>query len=461
MKTQDHPTAAAEFVADDPHAHWHDQALWFIRAKRDKCAHNLPEWEELRERAAAIKQHTIAHLAEYLEQFERNATRLGAIVHWARDANEHNEIVHGLLRDRGVRHLVKSKSMLTEECGLNPYLEQQGIEVTDTDLGEWIVQLRHEHPSHIVLPAIHIKKEDVGELFHRELGTEKGATDPAYLTEAARQRLRQKFLGAEAGLTGVNFGIAETGGFVVCTNEGNSDLGTSLPKFHIASMGIEKLVPRLDDMGVFLRLLARSATGQPITAYSTHYHGPRPGSELHIVLVDNGRTKLLASDKFRNSLRCIRCGACLNTCPVYRRSGGHSYGVSIAGPIGSIINPARDPAAHHTLPFACSLCGSCTDVCPVKIDLHNQLLGSRARIAELGLLEPSKRRLMHLAGMVLSRPQLYAFAGRAGRTLLRWAPRWMLYNRLNPWGRQRELPTPPKESFREWHRRQEREEKSR
>jgi L-lactate dehydrogenase complex protein LldF len=462
MKLQDHPAAANAFVADDAHAHWHDQALWFIRAKRDKCAHGLPEWEELRELAAQIKQHTIAHLGDYLEQFERNATRLGAVVHWARDAAEHNAIILGLLQERRARRMVKSKSMLTEECGLNPFLEQHGIEVTDTDLGEWIVQLRHEHPSHIVLPAIHIKKEDVGELFHRELGTEKGATDPAYLTEAARHRLRKKFLAAEAGLTGVNFGVAETGGFVVCTNEGNSDLGTSLPPIHIASMGIEKLVPRLDDMGVFLRLLARSATGQPITAYSTHYHGPRPGCELHLVLVDNGRTKLLASEEFRNSLRCIRCGACLNTCPVYRRSGGHSYGVTVAGPIGSIVNPSHDPATHRSLPFACTLCGSCADVCPVKIDLPNQLLLWRKRIADLGLIEPSKRRLMRLAGRVLSQPLFYALAGKVGRTLLRFAPRWAIYNRFNPWGRQREMPLPPQETFRQWHhRRYRREEEKR
>jgi L-lactate dehydrogenase complex protein LldF len=447
-----HAVAAADFVADEAHAHWHDQALWFIRAKRDKCAQSLPEWEELRERAAQIKQHTIAHLADYLEEFEQNATRLGAVVHWARDAEEHNQIVHGLLRERGVRRVVKSKSMLTEECGMNPYLERHGIEVTDSDLGEWIVQLRREHPSHIVLPAIHIKKEDVGELFHRELGTEKGATDPAYLTEAARQKLRQKFLQAEAGITGVNFAIAETGGFVVCTNEGNSDLGTSLPKIHIASMGIEKLVPRLADLGVFLRLLARSATGQPITAYSTHYHGPRPGCELHIVLVDNGRTRLLASDDFRNSLRCIRCGACLNTCPVYRRSGGHSYGVSIAGPIGSIINANRDAEQHQTLPFACSLCGSCTDVCPVKIDLHNQLLAWRKHLVARKLMKASKRRVMWLSGAVLRRPWLYSAAGRLGRGFLRLAPRWAIYNRFNPWGRQRELPAPPKESFRAWYK---------
>jgi L-lactate dehydrogenase complex protein LldF len=448
-----HAVAAAEFVADGPHAHWHDQALWFIRAKRDKCAHGLAEWEELRERAAAIKRHVVANLADLLEQFEANATRLGATVHWARDADEHNRIVHGLLEQHGVRRVVKSKSMLTEECGLNPYLEARGIEVTDTDLGEWIVQLRREPPSHIVLPAIHIKKEEVGELFHRELGTREGATDPTYLTEAARHKLREKFLAAQAGITGVNFAVAETGGFVVCTNEGNADLGTSLPPLHIACLGIEKLVPRVQDLAVFLRLLARSATGQPITAYTSHYHGPRPGAEQHIVLVDNGRTKLLATKEFRRSLHCIRCGACLNTCPVYRRSGGHSYGVTIAGPIGAIINTARDPEARHSLPFACSLCGSCTDVCPVKIDLHNQLLAWRQLLAAKNLIGASKKRMMRLAGSVLRRPRLYRFAGRVGRFLLRWSPRWLVYNRFNLWGRQRELPPPPKQSFRQWYER--------
>jgi L-lactate dehydrogenase complex protein LldF len=444
-----HADNAAAFVADGPHAHWHDQALWFIRAKRDKCAHGLPEWEELRARAAAIKQHVVANLADLLEQFEANATRLGATVHWARDAEEHNRIVHGLLERHGVRRVVKSKSMLTEECGLNPYLEAHGIEVTDTDLGEWIVQLRHEPPSHIVLPAIHIKKEEVGELFHRTIGTEAGATDPTYLTGAAREKLREKFLAADAGITGVNFAIAETGGFVVCTNEGNADLGTSLPPLHIACMGIEKLVPRVADLGVFLRLLARSATGQPITGYSSHFHGPRPGCEQHIVLVDNGRTKILATSDFRRSLHCIRCGACLNTCPVYRRSGGHSYGVTVAGPIGSIINTVRDPERHHSLPFACSLCGSCTDVCPVKIDLHNQLLAGRKMLAAGRYIEAGKRRLMWLTGQVLKRPSLYRLAGRLGRFALRWAPRWAVYNRFNPWGRQRELPAAPRETFRQ------------
>jgi L-lactate dehydrogenase complex protein LldF len=200
--------------------------------------------------------------------------------------------------------------------------------------------------------------------------------------------------------------------------------------------------------------LARSATGQPITAYSSHFHGPREGAELHIVLLDNGRTKLLGSEAFRRSLHCIRCGACLNTCPVYRRSGGHSYGVTISGPIGSIVNAARDPEKHHSLPYACSLCGSCTDVCPVKIDLHNQLLAWRKVIAERGLLEKSKRRLMRMASFVLRRPRLFAAAGRMGRLALRLAPRWLIYNRFNPWGRQRELPVPPRESFRQWYRRE-------
>ncbi len=273
----DHPTAAAEFLANEERAKWHDTAIWFTRTKRDRASHSVPEWETLREVASRMKLHTMSRLDEYLEQFEANAIRLGAQVHWASDAAEFNQIVTGILERHGARHVVKSKSMLTEECGLNPHLEARGIEITDTDLGEWIVQLRHEHPSHIVTPAIHIRKEEVGQLFHEHLGTAAGATDPPYLVEAARQKLRSKFLEADAGITGVNFAVAETGGFVVCTNEGNADLGVSLPKVHIACMGIEKLIPRAADLGVFLRLLARSATGQPITTYTSHFHGPMPG----------------------------------------------------------------------------------------------------------------------------------------------------------------------------------------
>ena len=444
-----HAQLADAFIADRPRAAWHDQTLWFVRAKRDKAAQALPEWELLRECAAAIKAHTMGRLADYLEQFESEATRRGAIVHWARDAAEHNQIVLELLQSRGVRRLVKSKSMLTEECHLNPYLERHGIQVVDTDLGERIVQLAGEPPSHIVLPAIHQKKEDVGRIFHEHLGTEACATDPNYLAEAARGHLREKFMQADAGLTGVNFGIAETGGIVVCTNEGNADLGASLPKLHIASMGLEKLIPRGEHLGVFIRLLARSATGQPITAYTSHFHGPRPGGELHIVLVDNGRSAILGSEEFRRSLHCIRCGACMNTCPVFRRSGGHSYQTSVPGPIGSILAPARDAKTFAALPSACSLCGSCTDVCPVKIDLHHQLLTWRRELNARGLLPWSKRFGMQLMSAMFRHPRLYRTAGWLARWVVPRLPRFMVYNRFNPWGKQRELPDFPPRSFRD------------
>ncbi|QDT59631.1 Lactate utilization protein B [Stieleria bergensis] len=450
----EHPAAAKDFVTDPDRSRWHDQALWFVRSKRDKQAASLPEWEYLRETASAIKTHTIANLPDYLEQFERNATAHGAIVHWARDAEHHNEIVLRILQQHDTLRIVKSKSMLTEECGLNPYLEAQGIEVVDTDLGERIVQLREEPPSHIVLPAIHIKKEEVGQTFHENLGTAEGASDPQYLTEAARGHLRNKFLLGEVGITGVNFAVAETGGFVVCTNEGNADLGVSLPRVHIACMGIEKLVPRQKDLSVFTRLLARSATGQPITTYTSHFFGPRdPGSELHIVLVDNGRSNLRDKEKFRAAMHCIRCGSCMNTCPVYRRSGGHSYRATVPGPIGSVLSPTRDENSYKSLPYACSLCGSCSDVCPVKIPLHHQLLAWRGELVGKKLLPRSKRYSMKAVSLLFQSPLLFKLAGSIGRTALRLSPRWLTHNRLNKWTIARELPEPPKESFRQWYRR--------
>jgi len=445
-----HPKLATEFVKNKERAKWHDQSLWFVRSKRDLAAHQLPEWELLREQASKIKSYVVSHLPDLLEQFEKNATAKGVHVHWARDAKEHNEIVHSILEKHQVKRVVKSKSMLTEECHLNPYLERHGIEIVDTDLGEWIVQLQDKPPSHIVMPAIHIKKEEIGELFHEKLGTEKGASDPQYLTESARQHLRRKFIEADAGITGVNFAIADTGGFVVCTNEGNADLGTSLNKLHIACMGIEKLIPRANDLGVFLRLLARSATGQPITTYSSHFHGPAPEGEMHIVLLDNGRSEIAGSEEFRRSLNCIRCGACMNTCPVYRRSGGYSYSNTVPGPIGSILGPAHDTKAHASLPFACSLCGSCTDVCPVKIDLHHQLLTWRKEIRLKGLLPLSKRFSMKMLSWMMQAPRFYQFVGKTARRIFPYLPRFLVYNRFNAWGKQRELPDMPKQSFREW-----------
>jgi len=450
-----HPQRAAAFLRDEPRAHWHDQALWFVRLKRDRMAQAVPDWEALRARASHLKAHVRANLAGYLERFEREATARGAVVHWARDAEEHNRIVHGLLAERGATRLVKSKSMLTEECGLNPYLEARGIEVVDTDLGERIVQLAGEHPSHIVLPAIHRKKEEIGTLFEHHLGTEKGNADPTYLTRAARAHLREKFMAAQAGLTGVNFAVAETGAVVVCTNEGNADMGTHLPPVHIACMGVEKLVPRAEDLAVFVRLLARSATGQPITTYTSHFQGPRPGGELHVVIVDNGRSRLLAEEAFREALACIRCGACMNTCPVFRRTGGHSYGWTIPGPIGSVLAAGRDPAAHGSLPFASSLCGSCDDVCPVKIPLHEQLLARRRELVAGGRDPRWKRALMKVAAWVLASPARYALAGRLARLALRVLPRGLLHVRANVWARQRELPAAPPRSFRELWREEE------
>lgn len=449
-----HPNAAKDFVQNTERMKWHDEALWFVRAKRDRIAHTVPDWEELRNQASDIKQHTLSNLDAYLQQFEERAIANGVQVHWAADAREHNEIVLKLLKQAGAKKIVKSKSMLTEECHLNPWLEEHGIEVVDTDLGERIVQLRNEPPSHIVLPAIHIKKEEVGELFHEFLGTEEGASDPQYLTNAAREHLRQKFLAADAAITGVNFAIAETGGFVVCTNEGNADLGAHLAKMHIACMGIEKVIPKTADLGVFLRLLARSATGQAITTYSSHFLKPAQGTEMHIVIVDNGRTMQLGREAFRNSLKCIRCGACMNTCPVYRRSGGHSYHNAVAGPIGAILAPNIDMKEYADLPFASTLCGSCTDVCPVKIDIHNQLYQWRQVLTREGHAPVAKKIAMKMMGNVLASPGKYSFSGILIRKFLKWFPRISVNGRLNPWGRQRELPDVPEQSFREWYQQQ-------
>jgi len=445
-----HPERAAAFVADSERTTWHDQALWFLRAKRDRAAAAVPDWEALRTEAAAIKRHALSRLPELWREFEEKATARGVHVHWACDAEEHNAIVLSLLREHSAGRVVKSKSMLTEECGLNEVLERSGIEIIDTDLGERIVQLRREPPSHIVMPAIHLRKEEIGELFTEHMNSEPGCDDPDVLTGVARKDLRARFLAAEAGITGVNFAVAETGGFVVCTNEGNADLGTTIPKLHIASVGLEKIIPAMDDLPVFLRLLARSATGQAITAYTSHFHGP-PDSDhaLHVVIVDNGRSRLLAHGGLHLALACIRCGACMNTCPVYRRSGGHSYGTTVPGPIGSVLEPARAPRQHAALPRACSLCGSCSDVCPVRIPLHHQLLTLRGELAKRGG-GPMRRRLgLALGGALLARPSLYRRVGWLLRRGAPWLPERWLYALAAPWTQGRDLPPLPRESFRE------------
>ena len=410
----------------------------------------MPDFEALRTRAAAIKDHVLDHLDVFLERFEARATAAGCVVHWAADARAACETVESILREHGATRVVKSKSMLTEECGLNPWLEARGFEVIDTDLGERIVQLGQEPPSHLIVPAIHRTREEVGALFHERMGTPAGETDPVALMAHARRDLRARFLAAQAGITGANFAIAETGSLGIVTNEGNADLGTSLPPLHVACVGIEKLVPSLDDAGVFLRLLARSATGQPLSVYTSILTGPRPGGALHIVLVDNGRSRLLASDSHRRALRCIRCGACLNTCPVYRRAGGHAYGTPVAGPIGAVLAPALATSEPSALPYASSLCGSCTAVCPVKIDLHEQLLAWRR---EAPALPARLARGARLAAAVLARPRLYRAAGRVLRLAWPVLARRFAGNPATPWLASRALPPHPGASFRDrWRR---------
>lgn len=456
IKKEKHPIAAQKFVENNARTDWHDQALWHVRSKRDVAVDAVPEWEKLREVAAQIKAHALGRLDTYLLEFEQNVMANGVEIHWASDADEHNQIVLDILQRNEATRVVKSKSMLTEECGLNHFLEAHQIVVTDTDLGERIIQMRNEPPSHIVLPAIHIKKEEVGDLFRKELQSEPGNNDPAYLTHQARIHLREKFMECQAAITGVNFAIAETGEVVVCTNEGNADMGIHLAPIQIHSMGIEKLIPRQKDLAVFIRMLARSATGQPITIYTSHHRKPVKGQEKHIIIVDNGRSKRLTMEKYRSALQCIRCGACMNTCPIYRRSGGHSYHFTIPGPIGSILAPSTDMKENSDLPFASTLCGSCGDVCPVKIDIPNQLYQWRQDIAQANLLSPGKKRAMVMTAKVLAKPTLYKSFGKLMRVGLRFMPKFLTHNRFNTWTKGRDLPTNKAGSFKEWYKKNKR-----
>lgn len=443
-----HSIAAAEFLKDKKLAAWHNETLWMVRAKRDKLSHAIPEWEHLRDMACAIKLYSNSHLDELLQKFEENAKANGAIVHWAKDAEEYRQIVYQILKEHHVKHFIKSKSMLAEECELNEFLEQQGIETVESDLGERILQLMHKKPSHIVLPAIHIKKEAIGELFVREMGTEPGNNDQTYLTHAARKNLRQKFIHAEAAMTGANFAVAETGECVVCTNEGNADMGTSQPKLQITAFGLEKIVPDRRSLGVFTRLLARSATGQPITTYTSHYRKPRHGGELHIIIVDNGRTEILANDEHVKTLNCLRCGACMNTCPVYRRSGGYSYTYFIPGPIGINLGMLKQPVTYHDNVSACSLCYSCQNVCPAKVDLADQIYRWRQKLKPLGVASKSKRIMSGGMQFLMERPTLFNVALHEAH-VANALPRALIYNALNDWGKAHEMPVFAKESFNE------------
>lgn len=358
-------------------------------AKRIEMLATLPDADEARDRARAIRRHTIANLDRYLAQFVERVEAAGGVVHWAADGTEANRIVVRLARERGVALIVKGKTMISEETGLNAALEAEGITPQETDLAEYVVQLAGTTPSHIVVPIVDMTRQQVSRLFHEKLGTEE-TDDAIELARIARARLRRKYIEAGMGLTGANFGVAETGTMAIVTNEGNGRLSSSLPRYHVVLMGIERLVPTMEDLGLMLQLLARSATGQKLSVYSTMFTGPRrPGDadgpeELHVVLMDNGRTRILESE-FAEILTCIRCGACLNACPVYKLIGGHAYAAVYPGPMGSVLSPLFSGFdLYADLPHASSLCGACREVCPVRIDLPGLLLRLRRETVRSG-----------------------------------------------------------------------------
>ncbi len=443
-----HSEAARRFNENREKTTWHDATFWSVRQKRDDMAHGLPEWETLREQASQIKRHTITHLADYLDTFSRQLESRGVVVHWAKDAKAFNETVLAILRDHHVEKMVKSKSMLTEECGMNPFLEENGIDVVETDLGERILQLLHQKPSHIVMPAIHLKREEVGRMFEQKgISKEPGNYDPTYLTRCAREHLRNQFMEAGAGMTGCNFGVAETGDVVVCTNEGNADMSTSMPKLHIVAMGIEKIVPDYKSLAVFQRLLCRSATGQPTTSYTSHFRQARPGAEMHVVLVDNGRSDILADEEHWETLKCIRCGSCMNTCPVYRRSGGYSYTYFIPGPIGVNLGMLRDARRYSDNVSACTLCLSCDNVCPSKVNPGSQIYLWRQKLDSLGCASSMKKMMSQGMKTLFNHPCLYN-AATAMAPMANLVPDKLTRMRaLNPWSVGHCMPEFAKEPF--------------
>ena len=392
-------------------------------AKRQEMLKQIPEWEALRERAHQIKQETINHLDFYLEKLEQKVISNGGKVFWASNGEEASGYILQLARKFQVRTIVKSKSMTTEEIGLGPFLARQNIEVVETDLGEYIVQLAGEIPSHITAPALHKTRDQVGRLFTEKLGIPY-TNVPEELCAAARKVLREKFLQAEMGISGVNFALADTGTVVIVENEGNARLSTTLPRVHVAVMGLEKVIPSMADLAIFLKLLPVSSTGQKHTSYVSLINSPRqPGEldgpeEFHLVILDNGRSEILADPRMRESLFCIRCGACLNTCPVYQRVGGHSYGSIYSGPIGAVITPLyQGLEVARDLPYASSLCGACSNICPVKIDIHHLLLWLRNKAVGQGTAPWQERLMMKLFLFGMKD----AFIYRSGSRLLRMA----------------------------------------
>ncbi|MFJ5775542.1 LutB/LldF family L-lactate oxidation iron-sulfur protein [Streptomyces sp. NPDC093094] len=472
------PAAAREAVADTALRGNLRHATRTIRARRARAVAELPDWAELREAGRRIKDHTLRHLDTYLVQLEEAVTAAGGVVHWAADADEANRIVTGLVKATGEREVVKVKSMTTQEIGLNEALEAEGIRAYETDLAELIVQLGRDRPSHILVPAIHRNRGEIRDIFRSEMGAwgrpaPEGLTDaPAELAEAARLHLREKFLRAKVGISGANFMVAETGTLVVVESEGNGRMCLTLPETLVSVVGIEKVVPAWRDLGVFLQTLPRSSTAERMNPYTsmwtgtTEKDGPRA---FHLVLLDNGRTDTLADEVGRQALRCIRCSACLNVCPVYERAGGHAYGSVYPGPIGAILSPQLRGTASEidaSLPYASSLCGACYDVCPVAIDIPEVLVHLRERVVEGGtvtrggdkvVLKPAKghaaeRAAMRAARWALVRPGVLRTGQRLASRTRRLHPR-TLPGPGRAWSAARELPRVPAESFRDWWQR--------
>ena len=446
------PVAARAALDDAQLRHNLGNATATIRAKRAAVVAEVPDWAQLRAAGAAIKDEVLANLDRYLVQLEEQVTARGGVVHWARDAAEANRIVTSIVQPTGAREVVKVKSMATQEIGLNEALAAAGIGAIETDLAELIVQLGHDTPSHILVPAIHRNRAEIREIFLREMpAADPSLTDePRALAEAARKHLRAKFLSAQVAISGANFAVAETGTLAVVESKGNGRMCLTLPRTLITVMGIEKLVPSWRDLEVFLQLLPRSSTGERMNPYTSMWTGATEGQAFHLVLLDNGRTATLADPHGRAALRCIRCSACLNVCPVYERVGGHAYGSVYPGPIGAVLSPQlTGVAANKTLPFASSLCGACYDVCPVAIDIPTMLVHLRARVVEAKGRTPEAAAMAGLAWTMRS-PGRWTRALRAARLARLLRGRRALPPPLSKWTRARELPDPPAEPFRDW-----------
>lgn len=459
------PKAARTALANSQLRRNIGHATHTIRTKRLAAVAECDDWEQLRAAGSALKQDVMARLPELLEQLESNVTRRGGVVHWARDGDEANRIVADLIRATGSDEVVKVKSMATQEIGLNEYLEANGIAAFETDLAELIVQLGHDKPSHILVPAIHRNRAEIREIFDREMPDAGELTDePRVLAMAARAHLRRKFLTAKVAVTGANFGVAETGTLAVVESEGNGRMCLTLPQTLITVMGIEKVVPSFTDLEVFMQLLPRSSTAERMNPYTSMWTGVHPGDgpqEFHLVLLDNGRTRVLADEVGRPALHCIRCSACLNVCPVYERTGGHAYGSVYPGPIGAILSPQLTGTTGHndpnaSLPFASSLCGACFDACPVRIDIPTILVHLRAQQvdSERGGLPSGQDLAMKAAGWAMAGAGRFALAEKAlgaGRLI---AGRDQRISALpwpaSKWTASRDIPEPPAETFRQW-----------